>query len=712
MKKLLSILLTAAMLACLLPVFAVSAEEIADGPVPIAQKTDGTVLSGKTAESPEPWNKRWIVDENKMQPAPGRNGCIFIFDDEMPIGRLEVEMSRADADKGCEGIVFALTKNVDNMNFWENGAQYYFLFIDENLNFRLAKCGDGIGWYEAPGCNVPSGLASIADGVTIAAEWDNEGHVKCYLNGELKVDYTDDGAKPIPSGSLYGVRAQKDSTTYTSIVAGYPVPKNPEVPVAKMDGQVMTGAPVGTKTWVNDENGLKNDANSSIFVFDQEFKAGTIEATLTKGGDNGIVFGLTGDSMDFWEDKVQYYFLFLNNGGELILAKTGEGLGWCWMKSMPCPGYGDNATVDIKVVWSGNGHIEMWGNGKLVYDYCDAKPLTGTRVGVRAGGKNINFSKIEITTAEPSNEGIKGGIELPFAKVGDKTLTGYYSGGPWMNDGSKVTVSDDKLVHDTWATTFVIDNDELPLTNGSLTATVTPGNTNAVDNFLTGILFGMDADKNVTVWKDSRYTSEYYVLFVSQGRIDDDHVEQGATTKLVLAKGGTIVHEDKLTVLAEAKIADGYLYKGRESATITATFKMVDGKLEINGSIEGHDATVSYTDETPLTGSRYGFLARCGGSSLSSLVPVNNASEAPVDPPKTEDPVDPPKTEEPTDTPTTDKPTTDKPTTDKPTNDTPATDTIGADDTEDSPVVPIVIAVVAVLAVAVVVVIVVLKKKK
>lgn len=484
---------------------------------------------------------------------------------------------------------------------------------------------------------------------------------------------------------------------------------NSEVPVAKMDGTVMTGATAsGNKAWDNTADGLKNTQGNSIFVFDQEFKAGTMEITLTKGGDNGIVFGLTGDSMDFWEDKVQYYFLFVNNGGELILAKTGDGIGWCWMKSMPCPGYGDNATVDIKVVWSGKGHIEMWGNGQLVYDYCDANPLTGTRVGVRAGGANINFSKINITTAEPSDEGIKGGIALPFAKVGDKTLTGYYSGGPWKNDGSKITVTDEKLVHDTWATTFVIDNDELPLTNGSLTATVTPGNANAVDNFLTGILFGMDADKNVTVWKNSRYTPEYYVLFVSQGRIDDDHVEQGATTKLVLAKGGTIVHDDKLTVLAEAKIADGHLYNGKDSATLTATFKMVDGKLEINGSIEGYDATVSYTDEAPLTGTRYGFLARCGGSSLSSLIPVANAgSDDPVDPP-VEDPVDPPKTDDPADPSVTDKPTTNAPTTEE-------VPTIGEtpEETPDegSPVVVIVI-VVAVLAVAAVVVFLVIKKKK
>jgi hypothetical protein len=164
---------------------------------------------------------------------------------------------------------------------------------------------------------------------------------------------------------------------------------NPEVPVAKIDGKVMTGATAsGNKTWNITADGLTNTDGGSIFVFDQEFKEGTIEWTMTtKGGDNGIVFGLEGESMDFWEAGDRYYFLFANNNtGEMILAKTGEGLGWCWMKAMPIPNFQKNATVDMKLVYDGDGHMEIYGNGALVYDYCDAKPLTGTRVGVRAGG--------------------------------------------------------------------------------------------------------------------------------------------------------------------------------------------------------------------------------------------------------------------------------------------------------------------------------------
>ena len=494
---------------------------------------------------------------------------------------------------------------------------------------------------------------------------------------------------------------------------------NPEVPVAKVDGVTATGATAsGNKVWNNTADGLINTEGNSIFVFDQEFKAGTVELTMTKGGDTGIIFGLTGDSMDFWEDKVQYYFLFVNNSTkEIILAKTGDGIGWCWMKSMTCPDYDAKDTIDLKLVYSGKGHIEMWANGVMAYDYCDNNPLTGTRVGVRAGAANVTFTNINITTAEPSDEGIKGGVELPFAKVGDKTLTGYVSGGPWTNDGSSATVTDTSLVHNTWATTFVIDNDTLPLKDGSLSATVRAGNTDVGANWLTGIFFGIEANKNVNLWKRNAYSPKAYVLFVDQNK------------KLILSKAGMYNEDDRLEDLQVSEaIVENYEIN-KDFVEIKAEFKANDdGSLTIKGYANGVQL-IEYTDATPLTGERYGFGARCGGSELTSLVPVNNATvtppatedpvdppatEDPVDPPVTEDPVDPPVTEDPVDPPVTDAPTTDAPTTDAPSNDAgePAGDASDAGDEESNfPVIPVVIAAVAVVAVVAVIVIVIKKKK-
>ncbi len=404
---------------------------------------------------------------------------------------------------------------------------------------------------------------------------------------------------------------------------------NPEVPVAKIDGQTATGATAnGGKTWNNTAEGLTNTEGNSIFVFDQEFAEGTIEFTMTTGGgDNGVIFGLDGDSMDFWEAGPQYYFVFVNNTtGELILAKTGDGMGWCWMKSMPAAGFAAGTPISVKVEYDGDGHIRMYTNGTLVYDYCDAHPLTGTRIGVRAGGANVTYTDINITTTDNGpDSGIAGGIALPFAKVGDKTLTGYVSGGPWNNDGSSATVTDTSLVHNTWATTFIIDNDELPLLDGSLTATVRAGNTDLGANWLTGIFFGIEADKNVNVWKRSAYSPECYVLFVDQNK------------KLILSKAGVKNEDDTLVDLQISEaIVENYEINV-DFVEIKAEFKTNDdGSVTIKGYANGVQL-IEYTDEDPCTGTRYGFGARCGGSELTSLVPVNNYV-APVEPsPKTGD---------------------------------------------------------------------------
>jgi hypothetical protein len=407
---------------------------------------------------------------------------------------------------------------------------------------------------------------------------------------------------------------------------------NPEVPVAKIDGKVMTGATAsGNKTWNITADGLTNTDGGSIFVFDQEFKEGTIEWTMTtKGGDNGIVFGLEGESMDFWEAGDRYYFLFANNNtGEMILAKTGEGLGWCWMKAMPIPNFQKNATVDMKLVYDGDGHMEIYGNGALVYDYCDAKPLTGTRVGVRAGGANVTYSNITITTTnEGPDGGIKGGIALPFAKVGDKTLTGYYSGGPWCNDGSKITVTDTSLVQDTWATTFIVDNDEMPMIDGSITASVRAGNTGDKGaNWLTGIFFGIEADKNVTVWKNKLYSPDCYVLFVDQNKT------------LILSKAGVEGGDDTLRDLVKSENTVADYEVAVDFVEIKAEFKAnEDGSLTIKGYANGVQL-LEYVDTDPCTGTRYGLGARCGGSEYKSLVPVNNYVPPVTEPETTPEPV-------------------------------------------------------------------------
>ncbi len=229
MKKLFSVMLVIAMLACMLPVFAVSAAT--EGQVPIAKKTDGTVLSGAATE---PNLKSWTISDTELYLDQGKDQGYFIFNDTMKEGRLEATLVKNKTNNSCDGIVFGLSDN-DNMNFWESGVSFYWLHIDENVNLRLTRVGDNANytnsgnWHDLKqGADVvdlddTKGM-NIEDGITIAAEWDGEGHIKCYANDELIYDY-DDSADPF-TGSRYGVRMKEKAvfgSTFTSIVAGYPV---------------------------------------------------------------------------------------------------------------------------------------------------------------------------------------------------------------------------------------------------------------------------------------------------------------------------------------------------------------------------------------------------------------------------------------------------------------------------------------------------------
>ena len=359
---------------------------------------------------------------------------------------------------------------------------------------------------------------------------------------------------------------------------------------------------------------LTSTGNDSIYVFDQTFTAGTFEATLTKtqAGDDGIIFGLEGDSYDFWEGGDRYYFLFAASGGDLILAKTGNGLGWCWMKSCEIPGWDHVSAVKLKVEYNGNGHIKIYANDNLAYDYCDGTPLTGNRFGVRAQKAGVTYSDIKVTSAEPTNEGIAGGIVFDTARTTLGTVaTGYKSGGPWKNDGTAIAMNEDKtaLVSGSWATAFIIDNDVLPLKDGSISARVKANI--ATDMNLVGIVFGLEADRNITVWKRSLYTNPYYILYVNQNG------------KVIIAKGGVIPNQhDGLQELSAGSTIEGYSVP-ETKVDLRVEFKETDGKLNIKGYV-GETLMVEYTDETPLTGTRYGVMGRCAGTTYYNLTAVNN----------------------------------------------------------------------------------------
>lgn len=405
---------------------------------------------------------------------------------------------------------------------------------------------------------------------------------------------------------------------------------NYDVPTATIDGEAATGySACADKPWESTADGLINGGEGGgIFLFDKKAQAGTIEVTIdkTKSGDTGVVFGLQGESNDFWENHVQYYTALVNDYGEVILAKCGEGVIWCWVKAIPIPNFNKANTV-LKIEWNGSGRIQVTANGQKVYDFCDTHPLTGDRFGLRAGFPGAVFKDITVTTAEVTNEGAQGGIELPFATANGKPVTGYLTAGPWIGDQPNSTITETGLTTNAWTNMLMIE-DQMPLKSGSSLSAVVGTPAGRAPN-VTGIFFGLEGDKNSGTWADVRVNGYFYQLIINgagqlvltKNSLDPDYDPS-------VPKDAWNENNDVFTTLAggnDAAKIDGFAHGG------TATLKVElvdndDGSLTILG-YANDVKLIEYTDATPCVGARYGFMARENGSTLGAMTAVYEVEE-------------------------------------------------------------------------------------
>ncbi len=144
---------------------------------------------------------------------------MFIFtNDTMSSGKLTATFTGVEGAESDSGIVFGMEEDVDEMYwFWENGPAYYMLFASDAGHLYLSKVNyNGNPWTVCKITDSPIPGFVHGQEVTIAAEFDGAGNIKCYANGELLIDYTD----PAPlTGNRYGVRAEITGVTYSSVVA-------------------------------------------------------------------------------------------------------------------------------------------------------------------------------------------------------------------------------------------------------------------------------------------------------------------------------------------------------------------------------------------------------------------------------------------------------------------------------------------------------------
>ena len=188
-----------------------------------------TAPGGLVGSVVEPHAKTWVNDNGKFY---ANADGILLMDQQMDEGKIELKLHR-DAIRNasqCSGIIFCVTDRDDDCNFWSGeDAINYCLFVNEGGGLILAIDGqyneEGVytgqkGWHVFDGSyNVVDNGHDLVAGVTLGVEFDNEGSIKCYVDGKLVYDIVVPENMRLP-GTGFGFRmiSDADDGTYTSSI--------------------------------------------------------------------------------------------------------------------------------------------------------------------------------------------------------------------------------------------------------------------------------------------------------------------------------------------------------------------------------------------------------------------------------------------------------------------------------------------------------------
>ena len=145
---------------------------------------------------------------------------------------------------------------------------------------------------------------------------------------------------------------------------------------------------------------LKSTAANSIMASSKDsnpFRYGTVSCTVkgaTNTTDNGIVFAFEGNT--FEGSNTSYYFFFIGQSGFAHLGMVNNG-SWKDLGSVQAFSSVDSESeYELKVVWRGS-RISCYINDVLYVAVHEYFPISGSRVGIRAGASGVTFKNFTVT---------------------------------------------------------------------------------------------------------------------------------------------------------------------------------------------------------------------------------------------------------------------------------------------------------------------------
>ena len=693
MKKVISLLLVTAMM---LSSFAFSFNVVAETTgLTFANCTDanGNLLNAHAV------NRTWTYSStDSTLRANSAFAASLAFDNKLNKNRVETEIYLND-DGSTDayernGIMFALT---DHDGDWK-----FSLGSTDNSLYMLCINGDNtiglweFGKYAVPNyCPNPSnpdvfqsGYEQLdinpddtekfsldlnlnpANGVKLAAEWDNEGNIKGYVNGKLTFEYKD--TTPL-TGDLYGIffnrnwvngdiASEQTNGTYVKyFTAGLPTFDNCK---DGNENQLDTYYVNSLNAWTY-ENGkldISSSAKEALLLFDNPLNQNIIEVdfyTPTNGKPDGVKEGIT---FAYDEATNSYYWLYVSSDQSLRLAKIVNGAqdGGLLLNQSVDSILKDSEANNITVTWNETtGAIDISFNGQN-YPATDTSALTGdlygllvkNTYGVDSGSYFESFKAgVQTTiTATPSlpekvghnvgttfnasitadvwseNDNYKA-IEMVITIPEKVTVTNVTAGNrlnggqlSWKQDGTTLRIS---YLSTTYDNITITPNSELKAELFNIEFCVE-------DDLTVGETFDVTLVEAELALKSDTSAPDYNVNILPTEETDrtaSAEIVEGTTftvKDLYTGAGFDVIPADKKAVLVTVTKPENTNELTYNDGTTTIIFKYnaeISAKLSTDGSIIAYVALVDVNTTIEATGKNFTF-----GDTASNLIfgDVNN----------------------------------------------------------------------------------------
>ena len=139
--------------------------------------------------------------------------------DRLGHGKITATFTAPAQYNNDNGIIFGMKDDeYEQYYFWEDGPTYYFLFVSDDATLYLAKVSsNGQPWTEL---YISSPIPNYVHGdmIDISVEFDGEGFIDCYANGEWLISYYDENWT---GGERYGIRCEVPEVSYMEVLVDH-----------------------------------------------------------------------------------------------------------------------------------------------------------------------------------------------------------------------------------------------------------------------------------------------------------------------------------------------------------------------------------------------------------------------------------------------------------------------------------------------------------